>query len=170
VFAVLVTGPPGAGKTQCLMALSDALAVDGIAHAAIDVDDVSWAYPYPDSSRRHELFAAAWEAHRGDGHDLVLVAEVVESDAHLAELLAAARGDDHLLVRLEARPETCRERIVEREPPSWSGLEHLLSEMERWAVSLTELAGVHLILDSESIGPDELAARIRAERPDKLGG
>ena len=100
----------------------------------------------------------------------LLVAEVVESDAHLAELLASVGADDHLLVRLEARPETCRERIVEREPPSWSGLEHLLSEMERWAVSLTELDGVHLVLDSEGIGPDELAARIRAERPDKLGG
>ena len=110
------------------------------------------------------------EAHRRDGHELLLVAEVVESDAHLAELLGAARADDHLLVRLEARPETCRERIVEREPPSWSGLEHLLSEMQRWAVSLTELAGVHLVLDSETLGPDEVAARIRAERPDELAG
>ncbi len=170
MFAVLVTGPPGAGKTLCLMTLSDALAADGIAHAAIDVDEVSWAYPYPDSHRRHELLAAAWRAHRGDGHELLLVAEVVESDAHLAELVAAAEADDHLLVRLDARPDTCRERIVEREPPSWSGLEHLLSEMERWAVSLTELAGVHLVLDSEHLSPDEVAARIRAVRPDQLGG
>ena len=73
-------------------------------------------------------------------------------------------------MRLETRPETCRARIVEREPASWSGLEHLLREMERWAVSLTELAGVHLVLDSEELSPDEPAARIRAERADKLGG
>jgi hypothetical protein len=170
VFAVLVTGPPGAGKTVCLMALSDALAVDGVAHAAVDVDDVSWAFPYPDTGRRVELLGSAWGAHRGDGHELLLIAEVVESDAHLAQLLAAAHADEHLLVRLDARPETCRERIVAREPPGWSGLEHLLGEMERWAVSLTELAGVHLVLDSESLDPDEVAARIRAERPDELGG
>ena len=170
MFVVIVTGPPGAGKTHCLLTLSDALAVDGIAHAAIDVDDVSWAYPYPDTGRRNELLAAAWDAHRGDGHELLLVAEMVESDAHLAQLFAAARAEDHLLVRLEARPETCRARIVEREPPRWSGLEHLLGEMERWAVSLTELAGVHLVLDSERLDADELAARIRAERPDVLGG
>jgi broad-specificity NMP kinase len=31
VFAVLVTGPPGAGKTTELMALSDALVADAIA-------------------------------------------------------------------------------------------------------------------------------------------
>jgi cytidylate kinase len=170
VFAVIVTGPPGAGKTMALMTLSDALAVDGIAHAAIDVDEVSWAYPYPDSGRRHELFAAAWEAHRHDGHELVLVAEVVESDEHLAQLVEAAQARDHLLVRLGARPDTCRERIIAREPPSWSGLDHLLGEMERWAVSLTKLAGVHLVLDSEALDPDEVAACIRAERPDKLSG
>lgn len=170
MFAVVVTGAPGAGKTACLLVLSDLLAVGGIAHAAIDVDDVSWAYPYPDDTRRHELLGVTWRAHRADGHELLLVAEVIESDAHLADLLASVGAEDHLLVRLEARPETCRERIVEREPPGWSGLEHLLSEMERWAVSLTELAGVHAVLDSESLSPDELAARIRAERPDKLGG
>jgi hypothetical protein len=42
--------------------------------------------------------------------------------------------------------------------------------MERWAVSLSELAGVHLVLDSEALDPDEVAVRIRAERPDKLSG
>ncbi len=34
VFAVLVTGPPGSGKTVALTALLDALAEDGIPHAA----------------------------------------------------------------------------------------------------------------------------------------
>jgi hypothetical protein len=42
--------------------------------------------------------------------------------------------------------------------------------MERWAISLTEMDGVHLSLDSERLSPDEVAARIRAERPEKLGG
>jgi broad-specificity NMP kinase len=170
VFAVIVTGAPGAGKSVCLLALADALVDAKVAHAAVDADEVSWAFPYPDTRRRGELVAAAWEAHRSDGHDLLLVAEVVESNDHLAELLRAVGAGDHLLVRLEAAPETLRERILAREPPGWSGLEHLLGEMERWAVSLTELDGVHLSLDSERLGPDELAARIRSERPEKLGG
>jgi broad-specificity NMP kinase len=170
VFAVIVTGPPGAGKTVCLMALADALVVDEIAHAAIDADEVSWSFPYPDTPRRGELVAALWEAHRGDGHELLLIAEVIESDEHLAELLEGVGAGDHLLVRLEARPETLRERILAREPAGWSGLEYLLGEMERWAVSLTELGGVHVTLDSESLSPEEIAARIRSERPEKLGG
>jgi broad-specificity NMP kinase len=170
VFAVIVTGPPGAGKTVCLTALADALADAKVAHAAIDADEVSWAFPYPDTPRRTELVAAAWNAHRGDGHELFLIAEVIESSEHLAELLAAIGAADHLLVRLEAAPETLRERILAREPPGWSGLEYLLGEMERWAISLTEMDGVHLSLDSERLSPDEVAARIRAERPEKLGG
>jgi broad-specificity NMP kinase len=170
VFAVLVTGPPGAGKTATLIALVDALADDNIAHAAVDVDEVAWAYPYPDLAGRCDYLGAAWAAHRKAGHELLLVAEVVESGEHLAQILGSVEADDHLLVRLEATPATMRERIVDREPPTWSGLEHLVSEMERYAVSLEELDGVHLSLDSEELTPEEIAARIRSERPDRLGG
>ena len=47
MFAVVVTGPPGAGKTACLTALTDALVDDKIAHASLDMDEVAWAYPFP---------------------------------------------------------------------------------------------------------------------------
>lgn len=170
MFAVVLTGAPGAGKSHCLMLLSDTLVDDGIAHAAIDADEVAWAFPFPDLARRTELTAAAWDAHRRAGHELVLVAEVIESDRHLAGLLGALGVSEHLLVRLEARPETLRERIVAREPPGWSGLRHLLDEMERYAISLAELDGVGLALDTEETGAEEVAGRIRAARPDKLGG
>jgi hypothetical protein len=170
VFAVVVNGAPGAGKTACLMALSDALVKDEIAHAAIDVDEVAWAYPYPSNAERFELLRAGWGAHRRAGHELVLVAEVVESAEELGELLDAVGADDHLQVLLESSPATLRKRIVEREPPGWSGLDYLLREMERWAVLLKELDGVHARLDTDRLSPDEVAARIRAERPDRLGG
>lgn len=170
MFAVVITGAAGAGKTVCLTALSDALVPDEIAHAAIDVDEVAWAYPFPDLDGRCALLGAAWEAHRRAGHELVLIAEVVESSSHLTDLLGVLGADDHLLVRLEARIQTLRERIVDREPPGWHGLEYLLTETEGWAVSLTELDGVHVALDSERLSPREIAARIRAERPDILGG
>jgi broad-specificity NMP kinase len=170
VFAVLITGAAGAGKTVCLTALSDALVPDEVAHAAIDADEVAWAYPFPKLDERCALLGAACDAHRRAGHELVLVAEVVESASHLADVLAVLRADDHLLVLLDARPETLRDRIVAREPPGWHSLEYLLAETEGWAVSLKELDGVHLTLDTESLAPEEIAARIRAERADILGG
>ena len=83
-FAVAVTGPPGSGKTVTLTALSDALVKDGIAHAAVDVDEVAWAYPYPDLAQRCEQSPrVCCAAHRSAGSELLLVAEVIESTAHL---------------------------------------------------------------------------------------
>ncbi len=170
MLAVVVNGAPGAGKTACLMALSDALVKDEVSHAAIDADEVAWAYPYPSNQDRFELLRASWEAHRRAGHDLLLVAEVVESTDELVALLEAVGTDDHLHVVLESSPPTLRRRIVEREPPNWSGLDYLLREMERYAVVLKELDGVHVVCNTEQLTPDEVTARIRAARPDRLGG
>jgi len=170
VFAVVLTGPGGSGKTVCLTALTDALVGDGVRHATIDIDEVAWAYPFPSIEQRAELLANAWEGHRRMGQDLLLFCEVLESENHLAQLLESVGADDHLLVRIEAAPATLRERIVAREPPGWFGLEHLLGEVEPYTASLRELDGVHLVLDSEQLTPEEEAARIRAERPDKLAG
>ena len=170
MFAVLVTGPPGAGKTVVLTALSDALVSDEVAHATIDVDEVAWAFPFPDNDQRCAHLRAAWRSHREAGSEALLVAEVVESSDHLADILESVGADDHLLVRLEAPAAVLRERILAREPAGWFGLEYLLAEMERTVVSLAELDGVHAALDTERLSPEEAAARIRAERPDQLGG
>jgi len=45
VFAVVITGPPGAGKSSLLTALVDALSDDDIAHAAVDVESLVWTHP-----------------------------------------------------------------------------------------------------------------------------
>jgi hypothetical protein len=170
VFAVVITGAAGVGKTTYLTALTDVLADDGIAHAAIDTDDVSWAYPYPDLEGRTEYIRRAWEAYRDQGHELLLLGEVVESAEHRARLLAAAGTDDHLLVRLTAPYMLLRQRILAREPIEWSGTEYLLEETRRWKDGIDALDDVHLTIDTVRTGPLEAAARIRAERPDKLGG
>jgi energy-coupling factor transporter ATP-binding protein EcfA2 len=170
VLAVLITGPPGAGKTTYLTALTDVLADDGVAHAAIDADEVSWAYPYPDLAARTEYIGAAWSAHRERGHDLLLLGEVLESPEHLARLLAAVGADDHLLVRLTAPYMLLRQRILEREPPEWSGTEHLLEETRTWAERGDALEAAHLTIDTVRTGPLEAAGRVRAERPGELGG
>jgi broad-specificity NMP kinase len=170
VFAVVVTGPPGAGKSVVLTALADALIDDQIEHATIDVDEVAWAWPYPETDERIDLLRALWEAHRRAGHELLVVGEVIESSDQLYALLSAVAADDYLLVRLEAPTALLRQRILQREPPGWSGLDQLLAEAEVLAVSQAKLHGVHLVADSARAGPGEIAARIRAARPDQLGG
>lgn len=99
---------------------------------------------------------------------MLLVAEVIESPGHLCDVLDALGADEHLLVRLEARLATLRQRIIAREPPGWFGLAYLLDETESLHLSMRELDGVHLMLDTERLGPTEITDRIRSARPEKL--
>jgi hypothetical protein len=168
VFAVVLTGPPGAGKTVALTALSDALVADHVEHAAVDVDEVAWGYPFPSLGQRCDHLRACCDSHRRAGHQVLLVAEVIESPAHLSDVLDALGADDHLLVRLEARLVTLRQRIIAREPPGWFGLAYLLEEAESLHVTLPELDGVHLALDTERLARTEITDQIRSARPDKL--
>ena len=170
MFAVVITGAPGAGKTTYLTALTDALADDGVSHAVIDADEVSWAYPYPDLTERAAYIGHAWAAYRERGHDVLLLGEVVESPEHLVQLLDAVGADDHLVVCLTAPYMLLRQRILAREPPEWSGTEHLLEEARRWVERIDALEGARLTIDTVRTGPLETAARIRAERPSELGG
>ena len=168
MFAVVVTGPPGSGKTVTLTALSDALVKDRVAHAAVDVDEVAWAYPYPDLAQRCEHLRVWCAAHRRAGCETLLVAEVIESTAHLDDVLAALGAHDHLLVRLDAALETLRQRIIAREPPAWVGLDYLLDEAPKLQVALIRLDGVHTVVDSEDLNLTQIVDQIRTARPDML--
>src|SRR4051794_22802440 len=168
VFVVIVTGPPGSGKTVTLTALSDALVKDRVAHAAVDVDEVAWAYPYPDRVQRCEHLRVWCAAHRRAGRETLLVAEVIESAAHLADVLAVLGAHDHLLVRLDAALETLRQRIIAREPPAWVGLDELLEETPALQAALIRLEGVHTVVDSERLDVTQIVDLIRSARPDML--
>lgn len=168
MFAVLLTGPPGSGKTATLTALLDALAADEIPHAGVDVDEVAWAYPFPDLAGRCEHLRAWRDSHVRLGATLLVVAEVVETDAHLVDVLATIGADDRLVVRLDAAPATLRERIVAREPDGWFGLERLLEEAGRLQAVMGSSSGFDLVLDTERLTPGEVAASIRSARADVL--
>ena len=165
---MLLTGPPGAGKSATLIALSDALIDDDIAHAAVDADEVAWAYPFPNLEQRCEHLKTWAGPHVSAGHELLLVAEVIESPAHLHDVLAALGADDHLLVCLDAPTSTMRRRVIAREPAGWSGLPRMLEEIPALRYTLAQLPGVHLVLDNERSNPSDLARRIRAASPDRL--
>ena len=168
MFAVVLTGPPGAGKTSVLTALVDALSDDGIAHAAVEVEALVWTHPALTDEQRARHVRLACELYREAGHRLLLVAQTLETDADVAELLDAVGADEVFLVRLEAQPATLVARIVEREPPSCSGLDGLVEHAQELAASMPSLSGVDLVLNTEGERAADVAARIRAARPDWL--
>ena len=170
MFVVLLTGPPGAGKTVTLLALSDALVEARVPHASADVDELAWAYPFPDLAQRCEHLRDWCHSHRRAGRTLLLVAEVIESQGHLGDVLAALDADDHLLVRLEAEPATLRRRILAREAEGWFGLDHLLKEMEHLHPAMAELAAFTSCWTPSARPRREIVEAIRAARPDELAG
>ncbi len=168
MFALVITGPPGAGKTSVLTALVDALSDDDIAHAAIEVEMLVWTHPALSDEQWARHLRMACELYREAGHRLLLVAQTLETDADVAELLDALAADEVFLVRLEAELASLAERIIEREPPSWSGLAGLVEHAQELAATMPGLAGVNLVLSTDGARADDVAARIRAARPDWL--
>jgi AAA domain-containing protein len=156
VRAVLITGPPGSGKTSVLGALSDALSDDDVPHVAVEVEMLVWTHPaLPDAERlRHVRAVCA-------GHPLALVAETLETDADVARLRDAVAADETFVVLLEAAPDTLAARIVAREPASWSGVDALAEHARDLAATMPALVAVDLALSTEGERPEAVAARIR---------
>ena len=169
MFAVVITGPPGAGKTSVLTALADALRADDARHAAVEAELLAWAHPALSAEQRRWHLETTCELYRAAGHRLLLVAHTIESDEALAELLAAVGADEHLVVRLEAEPATLVRRITDREPAGWSGLSELVGHARVLAASMAALRGVDLVVSTERQRPEAVAEHVRAARPDVLG-
>ena len=75
-FVLLVTGAPGAGKSEAMTRVHDNLADDGIDSAAIDVDQLARSYPPIDQDRHLAHLRALSESFRQTGHRLLVVARL----------------------------------------------------------------------------------------------
>jgi len=170
MFAVVITGPPGAGKTSVLTALVDALSDDDVPHAAIEVEMLEWSHPALSEQQWTRHLRTMCELYRDAGHDLLLVAQTIETDDDRARLMAAIGADQCFLVRLEAAPATLATRIIEREPERWSGLPGLVAHSQELALSMPALRDVQLVLSTEGERPEAVAERIRAACPGELRG
>ena len=102
------------------------------------------------------------------GYDLVLCGATVTSPAYMRGLLTALAADERLVVRLDAESQSLRQRVVDREPPSWTGLPHLLASVDGIAAVSRLLGDVDAVLSTMDTPPSEMAAQIRLMRPDVL--
>lgn len=168
MFALVLIGSPGAGKTSVLGALSDLLTIEDIPHALIETEALTAAHPALPDEQWVQQIAAVSGLYRRFGYELLLVVVTVETAADLRQAVAAIGADEHVVVRLQAEPATLRRRITEREPPCWSGLDDLLTATTRMAPVIAELEGIALTLTTEGQRPDAVANRIRDAIPRPL--
>lgn len=159
MYALLITGPPGSGKSRTLEALSDRLHDQDIAHACLDADALSWAHPAVSSEAHTRHIAALSSLYRDEGYDLLLVAAAIASATERDVLIEALGADDCFTVRLDASDETLRDRIVAREPAGWSQLGRLLERAGEMSTVMASL-DADLVLDTTRIGPAAAAERI----------
>jgi gluconate kinase len=170
VFALVLTGPPGAGKTSVLEALTDALSVEDVRHATVEVEALTSAHPPLDDERWPAPVEAVCALYRRFGYELLLVAATVESDRDLRGVVGAIGADKHVVVRLEANQETLRRRIIEREPDGWPELDQLVAASARLTPVIASLDGIDLALSTEGQRPEAVAGRIRDAWPAQLRG
>jgi hypothetical protein len=169
VFALLITGPPGAGKSAVLATLVDALCENDVRHARIEVETLAATHPEATESDRLRHLRAICSLYREDGHRLLLLTEAVQDDAYLTRLLEATSANEKFVVRLEAPPATLACRIVAREPPGLPGLDDFIEHAQDLALRMLALTRVDLVLSTEGRHAGDVAADIQAARPDRLG-
>jgi broad-specificity NMP kinase len=162
VFALLLTGPPGAGKSEVATALHDSLGDTGISNALVEVDQLERCHPPLSRELAIAHLALLSGSLRAAGYDLLLITATVEDDAYAEAVLDAAGTEEHLFVRLEAGTDTLERRLLAREPQGWSGLTALIESSRRLAESMRSLSGVTLVLSTEGEEPEQVATRLRA--------
>lgn len=113
MFVVVLTGPPGAGKTSVLTALSDALSDDDVPHATIEAEALRWTHPALSDEQELRHLATMCALYRDVGHDLLLVGQTIETDNDRTQLMDAVGADEYFVVRLEAQPATLVQRLIE---------------------------------------------------------
>jgi len=160
--AVLITGPPGAGKSEVASSLHDSLGESGVDAAMIEVDALERSHPPIDRERSIEHLRMLASSYREVGTELLIVTATIEDGDHRRAAIEAIGAGETTLVRLEADPETLRERILAREPPGWGGLPELLNASRSLAASMPELEGVDLVVSTEGEQPAAVAERIQA--------
>ncbi|HWU45656.1 MAG TPA: AAA family ATPase [Humibacter sp.] len=152
---LFLNGTVGAGKTSTAFAVSDRLRERGIPHQVIDLDELRRAWPAPEDDpfdQQLELvnLRSLRSNARDRGLDVFILAGVIEDSAGRVEYEKVMGR--MTVVRLTARAETLRDRLLRRHAPGKERDWHLNRADELAAI----IAGSHI--DDFAVSTDERTA------------
>lgn len=159
--AVVVIGAPGSGKSAALEALSDLVADDGIEHAALELEQLGRGHPWLSIGDTLPQLSAVLAAQRRLGRRRFLIAATTETDAELEALVGALRADRTIVACLRASAETAAARVLDREPPHWSGRQALVAKARYLAGVIPGLRAVDVRIDTDDQEAIEVARALR---------
>jgi chloramphenicol 3-O-phosphotransferase len=166
--ATILIGAPGSGKSSVLDALATRLEIDGVAHGAIESEQLARGFPLLQGSSWTEQLAAVLKLQRDAGRELFLISATPESDEELRAVVAAASSERRLVVCLSAPVEVLAGRLQRREPDRWPGKARLIAHARTLATMIPRLDGVDLMLDTSGRDAEAVAGEVYARM--RLGG
>jgi adenylate kinase len=160
--AIVITGPPGAGKSSVLARLTTLLEIEGVAFGALESEQLGWGSPWLEDEPWLAQLAAVMRVQREAGRRLFLIVATTETTDGLTAVHEAIAAERRITVLLQAAPETVAARIAEREPDLWPGKQRLVAHARELAVTMEALAGVDIRLQSEGDVTATTASLFRA--------
>lgn len=160
--ALILTGPPGAGKSSVLEALTTLLEIDGVEYSALESEQLAWGSPWLSAAQWLPQLAAVMALQRDVGRRLLLVAATTETTDELRGVAEAVGADRTLVVLLVAAPDVVAARIDAREPDRWPGKADLISHARRLAVAMPrDLEGVDARIETGGRAAVDVAVEVR---------
>src|SRR5215213_8464615 len=102
--ALVLTGAPGAGKSSVLEALSGLLEEAGVAHGALESEQLARGTPWLADEAVFAQLAAVCELQRAAGRRLFLVSATTETEAELTAVCEAIGAERTLVACLTVDP------------------------------------------------------------------
>jgi energy-coupling factor transporter ATP-binding protein EcfA2 len=160
--ALILTGPPGAGKSSVLEALTTLLDIDGVEYSALESEQLAWGSPWLSTQQWLPQLRAVMALQRDVGRRLFLLAATTESTDELRGVADAVSADRTLVVLLVAKPDVVAARIDAREPDEWPGKVKLIEHARELAVSMPcELKGVDARIETDGRTAVDVAMEVR---------
>jgi cytidylate kinase len=160
--AIVITGPPGAGKTSVLEKLSTLLEIEGIEFGAIESEQLGRGSPWLDGLAVANQLQAVLRIQQDVGRRLFLIAATTGTDHELRGIVQAVAAEKITVVLLIARPDVVADRVRDREPDEWPGKAHLIEHARELAALMPELGGVDLTLSTDGRQVHQVAHELLA--------